>query len=54
MNVANVLPIGWPKLDEWPLAKIIGYLGFYMHSIGYTSMFGNTKRGFLVATVARK
>ena len=54
MNVANGLPIGWPKLDKRHLAKIMGSQGFYVRRLQldpcpYVDVVWLKKRGFLVA-----
>ena len=56
VNVSNVLLIGWPKLDKWHLAKIMGSQGFYVCRLHldpcpHVAVVWQKKRGFLVAVL---
>ena len=56
VNVSNVLLIGWPKLDKWHLAKIMGSQGFYvcrlhLYPCPHVAVVWQKKRGFLVAVL---
>ena len=60
MYVANVLPIGWPKLDKRHLANFIGSQGFYVRRLQldpcpHVDVVWQKKRGFLdaVLTIVR-
>ena len=56
MNVANGLPIGWPKLDKRHLAKIMGSQGFYVRRLQLdpcpdVDVVWQKKRSFLIAVL---
>ena len=56
MNVSSVLSIGWPKLDKWHLARIMGSWGFYVHRLQLdlcpqVAVVWPKKRGILVVAL---